>query len=74
VEALRLVGIACHRDPLLRNRHEEFLCLRSHFNNCAALQMERFGNSSGTNYKLVHATYSDAFFIPLTFRSQAILQ
>jgi hypothetical protein len=26
-----------------------------------ALQMERFGNSSGTNYKLDHITYSNAF-------------
>jgi hypothetical protein len=26
-----------------------------------ALQVERFGNSSGTNYKLDYITYSDAF-------------
>jgi hypothetical protein len=26
-----------------------------------ALQLERFGNSSGTNYRLIHITYSNAF-------------
>jgi hypothetical protein len=62
VEALRLVGTTCHQDPLLPKQHEEFLYLRPILKTAGvALQVETFGNSNGTNYKLDYTTYSNAF-------------
>lgn len=60
-----------HSSRLLKSQHVfSFLDLWCHFYNCMCNSSgERFGNWRGTNYKIDHVTYSDAF----SFHSCAFL-